>query len=269
MRTKADSQPLTPPARTYAQLEFTHAAAFCTWLADHGQHPATLAQVELDRYYTALKIGHRQSLRGFLNWSITSQNLPKLSFARPRFTTGEALTQSDRVALLRRFVTDDDSTANADSPLRTRVAACIMLLYAQPVTRIMTITIDDIVVDDDRAVFLRLGDPPTPVPEPFAALILRLRAHHPVHSSNHWLFPGRSPRIPPHHHPPPDHQRRRNLESLRRARPAHSTSRPANTRQMNTRRCQYKGQRSDHVVGLLEPDATGPRRRRRRTGSRF
>jgi hypothetical protein len=93
-----------PAARTYAQLEFTHAAAFCTWLADHGHHPATLTQVDLDRYYTALKMGHRQSLRGFLNWSITSQNLPKLSFARPRFTTGEALTQSDRVALLRRQV---------------------------------------------------------------------------------------------------------------------------------------------------------------------
>jgi hypothetical protein len=60
----------------------------------------------------------------------------------------------------------------------------------------MTITIDDIVVDGDRAVFLRLGDPPTPVPEPFAALILRLRAQHPVHSSNHWLFPGRRPGQP-------------------------------------------------------------------------
>lgn len=33
MRTKATLQPLTPPARTYAQLEFIHATAFCTWLS--------------------------------------------------------------------------------------------------------------------------------------------------------------------------------------------------------------------------------------------
>jgi hypothetical protein len=54
----------TSPARTYARLEFIHATAFCTWLAEHGHRPTALAQVDLDRYYTALKIGHRQSWRG-------------------------------------------------------------------------------------------------------------------------------------------------------------------------------------------------------------
>ena len=44
MRTKADRQPITPPARTYAQLEFIHATAVCTWLADHGHHPDQLSQ---------------------------------------------------------------------------------------------------------------------------------------------------------------------------------------------------------------------------------
>ena len=136
MRTKAALAPLTPPARTYAQLEFIHATAFCTWLAEHGHRPTELGQLDLDRYYTALKIGHRQSLRGFLNWAMTSHNLPKLTFARTRFTTGEALTHTQRLDLLRRLVTDHDH--DGDGPLRMRVAACVLLLYAQPVTRIMT-----------------------------------------------------------------------------------------------------------------------------------
>ena len=198
MRTKAALAPLTPPARTYAQLEFTHATAFCTWLAEHHHRPTELAQVDLDHYYTALKIGHRQSLRGFLNWAMTSHNLPTLTFARTRFTTGEALTQTGRLDLLRRLVTDHDTTDRDEGdqrPLRMRVAGCVLLLYAQPVTRIMTLTVDD-VVDDEGSMILRLGDPPAPVPEPFAALVRRLLSQRPTDSSSRWLFPGRRPGQP-------------------------------------------------------------------------
>jgi hypothetical protein len=118
MRTKADHQPLTPPARTYAQLKFTHAAAFCTWLANRGRPAHTLAQPELDRYYTGLKIGHRPSLRGFLNWEMTSKNPPSLVFARTRFATGESLSQTARIDLLRRLIDDDGAG----------VAAVVLLL---------------------------------------------------------------------------------------------------------------------------------------------
>jgi hypothetical protein len=191
MRTKAALAPLTPPTRTYAQLEFIHATAFCTWLAEHGHRPTELGQLDLDGYYTNLKVGHRQSLRGFLNWSMTSRDLPTLTFARTRFTTGEALTHTQRLDLLRRLVSDPDG----DGALRMRVAACVLLLYAQPVTRIMTLTIGDI-VDEDGAMTLRLGDPPAPVPEPFAALVRRLLAQRPADSTSRWLFPGRRPGQP-------------------------------------------------------------------------
>lgn len=198
MRTKAAAASLTPPARTYAQLEFIQAAAFCTWLAETGHHPSELGQVDLDRYYTALKIGHRQSLRGFLNWAMTSRDLPILTFTRTRFTTGEALTQTQRLDLLRRLVIDHDPDSDSDSDglLRMRVAACVLLLYAQPVARIMTITVDDIAVDENGSMLLRLGDPPAPLPEPFAALVQRLLAQRPADTTNRWLFPGRRPGQP-------------------------------------------------------------------------
>ena len=43
---------------------------------------------------------------------------------------------------------------------------------------------------------LRLGDPPAPVPEPFATLVRRLLAQRPAGSTSRWLFPGRRPGQP-------------------------------------------------------------------------
>nr|CTQ96951.1 hypothetical protein [Kibdelosporangium sp. MJ126-NF4] len=45
-----------------------------------------------------------------------------------------------------------------------------MLLHAQPVSRIVRLPIDDIIEDADQ-VLIRLGDPPSPVPQAFAALL--------------------------------------------------------------------------------------------------
>jgi len=45
----------------------------------------------------------------------------------------------------------------SDLPLRPRVAAIIVLLYAQPLSRVARLTIDDVIHDGDQ-VLLRLGD---------------------------------------------------------------------------------------------------------------
>lgn len=284
MRTKADHQPLTAPARTYAQLEFTHAAAFCTWLAGRDQSPRTLTQPELGRYYTGLKIGHRKSLRGFLNWAMTSKNLPTLVFARTRFATAESLSQTARIDLLRRLIADD-------GPLCGRVAAIVLLLYARPVTRILALTLSDIRIDDDGVMLLRLGDSAAPVPEPFAALIRQLAAQRrPAADCSPAAAPGnrsttansartprprraaptrprrphpptrtrgtrpryrRRPRLPPHHHAPPEHQCRRHLDPLRRARASRRAPLAAmNTNELNTQASQYRERRA-RKFGLL------------------
>ncbi|QIZ39909.1 hypothetical protein FDZ84_31195 [Saccharopolyspora sp. ASAGF58] len=91
--------------------------------------------------------------------------------------------------LLRQVLTD------ADAPLRSRIAAGLVLLYAQPVSRIVRLTVDDIIQDDDQ-VLISLGDPPSPVPPPFAALLLDYAAHRAnMHTATNpaatWLFPGR------------------------------------------------------------------------------
>jgi hypothetical protein len=75
------------------------------------------------------------------------------------------LPQHERVELLGRILTGHDL------PLRPRVAAAIVLLYAQPLSRVVRLTLDDVIHDGDQ-VLLRLGEPPSPVPGPVADLLL-------------------------------------------------------------------------------------------------
>jgi hypothetical protein len=71
----------------------------------------------------------------------------------------------------------------------------ILLLYAQPVSRITQLSVDDVIRDGDQ-VLLRLGDPPTPVPEPVAVLLIeylgqRTNMRTATNRESRWLFPGR------------------------------------------------------------------------------
>lgn len=106
------------------------------------------------------------------------------------------LSQHERVDLLGRVLTDHDL------PLRPRVAAAIVLLYAQPLSRVVRLTIDDVIHDDDQAL-LRLGEPPSPVPTPIAELLLswipnRDNMNTATNRDSRWLFPGRRAGQPMH-----------------------------------------------------------------------
>ncbi|WP_314220592.1 hypothetical protein [Streptomyces zaehneri] len=79
--------------------------------------------------------------------------------------------------------------------MRLRVAGVIVLLYAQPLSRVVRLTIDDVIRDGD-AVLLRLGEPPSPVPAPVAALLLkhitnRGNMNTATNPASRWLSPGR------------------------------------------------------------------------------
>jgi hypothetical protein len=84
---------------------------------------------------------------------------------------------------------------DASIAIRPRAAACLLLLYAQPLSRILHLTAGELVRDDDGQTWLRLGDPPSPVPPPFDALLHQLAAsrhdHVPANHASSWLFPGR------------------------------------------------------------------------------
>jgi hypothetical protein len=80
-------------------------------------------------------VHQRHRVRGFLLWAADARHLPRgLTAHQVAFKPGTAITQQRRLALMRRFVTDHTG------PLPTRVAACLLLLYAQPISRIHRLT---------------------------------------------------------------------------------------------------------------------------------
>ena len=64
-----------------------------------------------------------------------------------------------------------------------------------PVLSLTCVVAWDLSRDDDGQTWLRLGDPPSPVPAPFGALLHQLAAtrhdHVPANHASDWLFPGR------------------------------------------------------------------------------
>jgi hypothetical protein len=80
--------------------------------------------------------------------------------------------------------------------LRDRVAGLLILIYAQPLTRILGLTVHDVVIDEDR-VCIRLGREPVELPEPLGQLTAEL-ARYPAGrastaiagSKPAWLFQG-------------------------------------------------------------------------------
>jgi integrase len=99
------------------------------------------------------------------------------------------IDDSGRWKAARRLVTDNTI------PVDDRVAAALVVLYGQPLSRIARLTISDIHTGPDGAVNLNLDRRHMPVHEPFATLIrqLPLRRTNGVNDQivSAWLFPGR------------------------------------------------------------------------------
>ncbi|WP_227999975.1 hypothetical protein [Nocardia australiensis] len=119
-------------------------------------------------------------------------------FRLPTLVIGPAtpMPQQQRIDLLGRLLTEPDR------PLRSRVAAAIVLLYAQPVSRIVRLTLDDVLGEGDTTL-LRLGEPPSPVPGPVAELLVswidqRTNMNTATNRDSRWLFPGRRAGQPMH-----------------------------------------------------------------------
>jgi len=114
-----------------------------------------------------------------------------LRVPRYRGRSTPALDTHRRLAVLQRLFTD------TSIELSDRVAGCLVLLYAQPLARIRTLTTADLDQRDDGT-WIRLTRHHVPLPEPAGTLATTLAArarrnlntmHNP---SSPWLFPGRA-----------------------------------------------------------------------------
>jgi hypothetical protein len=138
-----------------------------TWAAGNGLTLGQLRQEHLDQW---LEEGSSStaSIRPFLRWATRGRLIAPLSAGRrPAGNEVEPMPNEERLSVVRRLL--NDTSVN----LRERVAGCLVLVYAQPLTRVLALTIDDVAVDGDR-VWIRLGRAPVELPEPLAQLTATL-----------------------------------------------------------------------------------------------
>ena len=179
----AAARPLRANAKQYLTQQFTQAQLFRSWLHEHRIAPEQVAQADIDTWYVDHRVHQRHNVRGFILWATDHGHLPRQLVApRVAFRPGTTITQQRRLDLIRQYLTDETA------PASTRAAACLPLLYAQPLSRIHRLSVDDLM--DDGELQIRLGDPPSPIPEPFASLLRRLTPDADQHTRG-WLFPGK------------------------------------------------------------------------------
>ncbi|MEV4438620.1 hypothetical protein AB0K09_06285 [Streptomyces sp. NPDC049577] len=187
LRAKAAKGPLGTSTTQECRQQTTQAGAFLIWLAARDVTLDACTQTDLDAWH-AEKYATRRPAQAFLRWCMASHRMPRLTIPNRPTTNPQPMGQHQRVTALQGVLADGTTS------LRVRVAACLVLLFAQPVSRIVRMTADDVLRDGSH-VALRLGDPPTPVPEPVADLLLDylqdLPASTPaINQNSYWLFPG-------------------------------------------------------------------------------
>lgn len=195
LRLSAREQPINSYRANNARRLLRVSALFLDDLAEHGRRLDECTQADIDRWFTAGS-SDRKTSREFLRWARQQRELPRLHLPTTQPSAAAPLSQHERLAHIRRVLTDE-AIPDAD-----RVLALLILLYAQPLIRIARLTTDDIIRGDDE-VLLRLGDPPTSVPQPFAEVLTRylnnrLNLTTAGGATNPFLFPGRRTGQPLH-----------------------------------------------------------------------
>ncbi|WP_183061589.1 recombinase XerD [Motilibacter peucedani] len=170
-----------------AKQEITQAGNLLAWLEASGQTLATCPQTNLDRWL-ADGTTTRYTARTFVVWA-AGRGLTNLTIPHRAARSTRSLGQEQRVAWIRILLTDEVETTDY------RLAGLLLLLYAQPLTKIAALRVAD-VVDRDSELRLRLGSDLAPVPEPFADLLRQHLAARP--NLRHgpetpWLFPSTTP----------------------------------------------------------------------------
>jgi hypothetical protein len=195
LRQLAACQATTLGALNAAKQALRQAAAFLAFLALQHLRLAECRQDHLDAWL-ARGPTTRDALAAFLSWARQQRLTTQLRFpqraARNPFQTA---TDEERWQLVDQLLTDPAITA-ADS-----VAGCLVLLFAQPVSRVARLTHADLDLDRQPAT-IRLGGSELELPPRLTTRLQELVADRQgrrgidAPGDARWLFPGGAPGRP-------------------------------------------------------------------------
>lgn len=193
LRRRAEHTPGPWTATRHTKTLLGAAVGLLDWLADHDLTLAEAGQDDIDAWLVTGPGAYH--VRDFLDWAAQHDHCRPLSVAAPGRRTGVALDPELRWALLARLLHDDTLE------LTDRVAGCLVLCYAQQLSRITALTTDQITRGVD-ATSIRFGAHDVNLPEPLAGLLRTLidtpRSHVGIGApaTSRWLFPGHHPGRP-------------------------------------------------------------------------
>jgi formylmethanofuran dehydrogenase subunit E len=168
--------------------EIRSAQRFLDHLETRGRTVDDCTQADLDSW---LANRHGIQIR-FPRWLLDNGHLTGIVLPDPVPISGPRrhVDQDEHWALVRRMLHDEDAASTED-----RAAACLVLLYAQPISKIVALTTNEIDVTDDGT-YLRLGPEPLLLLPPLDVLVTSLPIAKPFGAAStladdRWLFPGK------------------------------------------------------------------------------
>jgi hypothetical protein len=199
-RNRARRRPATRGARKYIRGRILLASRFLAWLDEHDLTLQTVTQAHLDQWLEGGTTTHRR-LRDFLTWAnargLTGSPLTVPPLVDER-EPADLLDDDQRWQLLKRCLHEE----RVELPLR--VAAALILLYAQVPSKIVTLTTEHITRTGANT-YLALDAQPVLVPPRLADLLTRLADSTPTGRrpliehrphQDRLLFPGSHPGRP-------------------------------------------------------------------------
>lgn len=188
LEARAVAGSLTPTVQYAAQSRTHGGVRFLEWLRGRNVAIACCKQVDLDAWF-ATAVNASQAV-DFLRWAMRYQRCPRLVIPSGRRHVAPATSPEHRTELLARLLSDDRIA------LSDRVVGCLVVLLAQPITRVCALRISDI-KNRDGEIRLGLGDAPVVLPEAVGALLAAHVRHRPhmlsaANVDSPWLFPGNS-----------------------------------------------------------------------------
>lgn len=192
-RRRARQRPTTEGSASWARARIRSALDLLTWLHEQDLDLARLDQPTLDRWLAEGRTP-RYTVHDFLVWARRQRLVGPIQVPRRQPRAPEAtLAEDERWSQLRRCLHDPVL------PLRLRAAGALLLLYGQPVSRIVQITASQL-ADIDRGSYLTLDRHPMILPPALAALIHELQRTATPKAilggrgqQTTWLFPGQVP----------------------------------------------------------------------------
>ena len=189
-RRRARGGDLSTSADSAARTRIRVALELTCWLAGQQRDLASATQADINRWITAHPTRAPRA-RAFLAWARDHHLAGDIRIpARPATRPGQALPDHQRWRILERCLHDDTL------PTADRVAGALVLLYGQPLSRVVSLD-TDAVQDRSGNLHLALGSCAIRLPGELAPLITQLatraRARPISEGGRRWLFPGLRP----------------------------------------------------------------------------